>query len=928
MTRPRRTPRQSLGAWLAAETRRRGGGARIWPWRAACASAGLAVCGAALFLAAALAAPPFDYGAAVQPAAGGGWRIQQITPGGPAWRAGLHPGDPIAWRTAPTNPPAAPTNLLAAPPNLSAAPTNLPAVSPNPLAAPLNLSAAPTNPPAAPTNLPAALPNLSATPTNPPAVLTNPPTAPPLHAPAEREHLSSPPPPTIAAPSFPSPSGRAHPSSFPSPAGSDHPSFPSPSGRGQGEGLFPLRVPAASVLIDPRSGQEIRVPGRDPLMTAGMLAVAAAFAGGASLVALFGRRRVLLPAAAALFAAAAALILGSVAPDGAGIVSILVFGATGLAGVALLSLAAVFPTRGPPLAVRYGPAAAAALFGGPIAVLAAALAGQAELYNAAWVTVAILPALGLTALLAKCVVTLLDITFPRDRRVARVLLATFLTAALPPTVLSLAPAVVSGAELLPYAVSLLALAAAPLGVAHAAVPTWKIRLQRALRPAFMHGAAWTGLFTVYALLTGVLGRYVASADSALLPGALAAALVGIGVTVPFARRVVLAALSRWVYRDSYDPQRVLRTVSAALASTTSVEQLPAAVLEPVRRAVGLDWIALTRARAPRELAAIAYNPLAPAPDDAQVESAVAAAEGRRSSDITAVVVPCELDDAVVAHVVASIRDESFGLSLADAGLLSALASQLASFMVRVDLWRQLQDRLRQLDATAERLRDSQQTLSDLYDQVNAMLEAERRRISRDLHDEPLQKLVLLQRALRSAAPGPYRSRDALLQLVDTAAADLREICERLRPPVLDDLGLEAALRWLVDETSRAAPFQVTLTIDGTPDRQRPDADVETNVYRAAQEALNNVLRHAHAARVRVRLTRAADAIRLSVWDDGHGFSVAPDVAAYSATGHLGLAGLHERFARMGGAVRVRSTPGGPTSVTVETPRRLPAAASR
>ena len=682
-----------------------------------------------------------------------------------------------------------------------------------------------------------------------------------------------------------------------------------------------------TAIHDPRTGEAIPIPGHDPVMRATTLILATALAAGACVAALYGRRRVLGTATAALFAVAIALTLGAVAPDAGGVLSLLTFAATGAVGVALLRLAAVFPIRGPAFIVPFMPALAVSLLAGPVAVLAASYQGRPALYNAAWVTVAILPALGLTGLLAKCLVTLLDITFPRDRRVARVLLATFLTAALPPTALSLAPAIVSGAEILPYSVSLLAVAVTALGVAHAAVPTWRIRFQRVLRTLFLHGAAWIWLFTCYALLVGVIGRYLSERAGGLpVLWMLAAALVGIGVTMPFARWAVLRALSRWVYRDSYDPQRVMRTVSAALASTTSVEQLAGSVLAPVRRAIGLDWIAVTRASAPHDLAAIAFNTLAPTPDDAQVRSAVLAAGGRGRSEIAAVVVPCRIGDSVAAYVVASIREESFGLSQADADLLDALASQLASFMVRVDLWGQLQDRVRELDETAQRLQDSQQTLSDLYDQVNGMLEAERQRISRDLHDEPLQKLVLLQRALRSAAPGPYRSRDALLQLVDTAAGDLREICERLRPPVLDDLGLEAALRWLADEAGRAAPFTIDLQTDGTPDPERPDADVETNIYRAAQEALNNALRHAQASRVRIRLTRAADAIRLSVRDDGCGFQASPDFAVYAATGHLGLAGLRERFTRLGGVVHVESRPGGPTILTVEAPLHVAAAA--
>lgn len=789
---PSRTRRQSLGEWLAAENRRRGGLARIWPRRVAYLACGLTIWAAAIVLVAIVAMQPIDYGLKVQPAEPGRWGIEHVTPGGPAWRAGLRPGEQIAWRAVGADSQKAPVDLRDA------------------------------------------------------------------------------------------------------------------SG--------------ATAIADPESGRAIVIPGHDPAMRATTLVLAAAFAVGAGVVALYGRRRVLGAGTVTMFAVAIALTLGSVVPDARGVLSLLIFATTGAAGVALLWLAAVFPIRGPTSTAPVVPALALSLLAGPVAVMVASFQGRPELYNAAWVTVALIPALGLTALLAKCLVTLLDITFPRDRRVARVLLATFVTAALPPTALSLVPAVVSGVEILPYSVSLLALASTALGVAHVTVPTWRIRFQRVLRTLFLHGAAWIWLFTLYALLVGVIGRYLSDRASAVpVLWLLAAALVGIGVTMPFLRWAVLRALSRWVYRDSYDPQRVLRTVSTALASTTSVKQLAESVLSPVRHAIGLDWIAVTRGSSPYDLAAIAYNSLAPTPDDAQVRSAVGAARGSGRSEIAAVVVPCRLGDSAVAFVVASIREESFGLSQADADLLDALASQLASFMVRVDLWGQLQDRVRELDETAQRLQDSQQTLSDLYDQVNGMLEAERQRISRDLHDEPLQKLVLLQRALRSAAPGPYRSRDAMLRLVDTAAGDLREICERLRPPVLDDLGLEAALRWLVDEAGHAAPFQIDLQMDGTPDAERPDVDVETNVFRAAQEAINNALRHAQASRVRIRLTRASDAIRLSVHDNGRGFQASPDLAAYAATGHLGLAGLRERFTRLGGVVHIRSQPGGPTVLTVEAP---------
>jgi len=94
---PSRTRRQSLGEWLAAENRRRGGLARLWPRRVAYLACGLTIWAAAIVLAAIVAMQPIDYGLKIQPAEPGLWEIVQVTPGGPAWRAGLGAGEQISW---------------------------------------------------------------------------------------------------------------------------------------------------------------------------------------------------------------------------------------------------------------------------------------------------------------------------------------------------------------------------------------------------------------------------------------------------------------------------------------------------------------------------------------------------------------------------------------------------------------------------------------------------------------------------------------------------------------------------------------------------------------------------------------------------------------------------------------------------------------
>ena len=662
-----------------------------------------------------------------------------------------------------------------------------------------------------------------------------------------------------------------------------------------------------------------RAPSNGPLV-ASLVILSLTFAAGAAQSAYDGRGRSLLPFPASLAAVGVALALGSVAPAGGVAMSALLFSAVALSAGLTVALAFVMPVRGPFGGLAIGLSLGAALAAVAGAMFGASLTVGPALYELAWAAAFLVAGLGIAALLAKSLVTLQVRSLPRDRRAARVIVATALAATAPVTLLSLFPAIVVGRPLVPFWATLLPIALVPLAVTHIAVPTRRIGLQRGLRQLFVHALAWILLATAYAGLVVPAGERVTGNPSAPIDlWVLVALLLGLGIAFPFARRVTLRVLGDAIYQDVYDAQFVMRTASVALASAVSPEELRPRVLEPVRAAVGLDWIAVTRARAPYQILGASEAPTVTAPVAGEISSAVAAATRTGTSRIGAAVVPCEIGGDVVGYLVAAVREETFGLSAADAELLAALAAPLASFALRVDLWHQLQVRIRELDVTSRRLRDSQQTLGELYEQVNALLEQERRRIATDLHDEPLQKLVLLQRALRSSAPGPYRSREALLGLVDDAASDLRTICERLRPPILDDLGLEAAIRWLAAETERAAPFRVEVRIQGTPDLARISPEVETNLYRALQELLTNAVRHASASRVVITFTRAADAIRLVVVDDGVGFEAPPDFSAYAATGHLGLVGVNERISRLTGTVGVTSAPGGPTSVRIDVP---------
>ncbi len=197
-------------------------------------------------------------------------------------------------------------------------------------------------------------------------------------------------------------------------------------------------------------------------------------------------------------------------------------------------------------------------------------------------------------------------------------------------------------------------------------------------------------------------------------------------------------------------------------------------------------------------------------------------------------------------------------------------------------------------------------------------EAERRRIARELHDEVGQALtavkINLQAAIQhqlDAAVIAGRLHDSIA-VVERALQQVRNISLDLRPSLLDDLGLVAALRWYLDNQAQRAGL--TARFSATPADLRLPADVETACYRVAQEAITNVIRHAHATQIEVGLRSTGHGARLVIRDDGVGFDVAAALERASHGESLGLLGLQERAAMAGGRVDIVSVPGTGTEV--------------
>jgi|1186.fasta_scaffold70232_1 two-component system NarL family sensor kinase len=246
-----------------------------------------------------------------------------------------------------------------------------------------------------------------------------------------------------------------------------------------------------------------------------------------------------------------------------------------------------------------------------------------------------------------------------------------------------------------------------------------------------------------------------------------------------------------------------------------------------------------------------------------------------------------------------------------------------------DPMHEIVDRVRHITRENERLFqrliEGERRFRGLAKAVWKVQEDERRRLARELHDGLGQTLTALTNQLerlqqklgeRDAAELASRLADSV-EMARLALNESRELSRLLRPPVLDDLGLEAALSWLARTLEQRAGLRVELTLSGLAERLDPD--LETLVFRLVQEALTNVLRHAGADRVQVAVSRAGGLLELRISDGGRGFD--PDatlVGGEAATG-LGLRGMRDRLELFGGRLEIVSAPGQGTLISAAVP---------
>lgn len=269
--------------------------------------------------------------------------------------------------------------------------------------------------------------------------------------------------------------------------------------------------------------------------------------------------------------------------------------------------------------------------------------------------------------------------------------------------------------------------------------------------------------------------------------------------------------------------------------------------------------------------------------------------------------------------VRELRRRAVFFSVLSTGATILLVALAAYLLLRErQLRRQLEALLRQSNTSLEgvvaertaELSEAHQRLAGFAGEQERHIEAERRRLSREVHDQIGQVLTAIRLIFRSLPPHslPTDQEAALEKALDLGIASTRRIAAELRPPLLDDLGLAAALQHFADQFGQHSQLACTVAV---ADQAVLGEAQKLSLFRIVQEATSNILRHAAASRIDI--TGRADGAHylLSICDDGHGFD--PETVR---PGALGLVGMRERAALIGGECRISTSPGAGTCVEI------------
>ncbi|MBI4320873.1 MAG: GAF domain-containing protein [Chloroflexi bacterium] len=406
--------------------------------------------------------------------------------------------------------------------------------------------------------------------------------------------------------------------------------------------------------------------------------------------------------------------------------------------------------------------------------------------------------------------------------------------------------------------------------------------------------------------------------------ALAAAIL------PTLHRLAQRFIDRLFFRDVYHYGRALESLGEIMASAQSADELASRVLDVLAEIMHLSLgaVALRSGSQPSEvIASLPHGRLnvvkeIEANADALLDAPNDGSWPRRTIAGTRMMfIPLVSAGHRTGFLCLGPKEADAGFTQRDVNLLSTLSVQAAVALDNARLLRTVQRNLNELRFSAIKLEEGQKQLQELNRRLLMAEEKERKRIAADLHDDPLQRIMLLLRHVDSC-PGVRRKQEAVCRtLASEAAAQLRRVCADFHPPLLEDLGLGPALEWLVDSVAKSTGLSARLVIDEGTGNGELSEEVQIALFRVAQESLNNAARHSGAATVQMLLSRHPNSVSLSIADDGRGFSLPDSLSELSVEGHMGLIGMRERMLMVGGKLEIYTAPGQGTEVVAVAERR-------
>jgi len=469
----------------------------------------------------------------------------------------------------------------------------------------------------------------------------------------------------------------------------------------------------------------------------------------------------------------------------------------------------------------------------------------------------------------------------RSVRDARLALTGIACGMLPFVSLTLIPQIAWHTEIAPSQVTALLWGIIPVTFAYAILRHQVLGIRRLVHRGMVYGITSVVLLAFMLLIVVALGPYAGALLGAAHPALVTAALLALGALLfHFLRPGVRILVDRFIYPDEVDSGRLLASMRYDLLGSEHVEEVTAAIVKRLRESLRLEAVMLFLGSTAETIR-------------------LAASAGSRADESVAFIRPRLLESGFVEDGVSEIRWRSDHLLVARLeaggqalGFLVLGPKEQGEIFVREE--RRLVETVTPILALAIRETGLLAELREVTERLTNAEEAERGRIARDLHDGPLQKAILLG----GAAKAKLRDRNGVAREL---VAELRELCARLRPAILDDLGLVPAIEWLLEKTAQGFTVTPRLTLRGMTEDDRLAPGAELALFRVTQEAVSNALKHGHATTIHVALTRTMSGVELSVTDDGGGPAIAGDW-----TRGLGIPGMRERLRQVGGSVSVMS----------------------